>query len=97
MAEDKAKKQSNPLADAKNWEDRLRTEAEAPHKWAETWGPLFDNGVPNEYDERKAFFAKKLEGIPAVRVLPRYGVGEAFKEIGGKDFRKKKFPPPPEV
>jgi len=97
MSEDKgAKKQGNPLADAKNWEDRLKTEADAPHKWAETWGSLFDNGVPNDYESRKQFYLNKLEEVPAVKVLPRYGLGEAFKEIGGKDYRRKKFPAAPE-
>lgn len=97
MAEDnKGKKQTNPLAEAKNWDDRLKKEADAPHRWNETWGELFDNGVPNEYDARKKYFEKKLEEIPAVKILPRYGVGEAFKEIGGKDYRRKKFPLPPD-
>lgn len=94
MGDDSKKNQTNPLAEAKNWDDRLRTEAEAPHKWAETWGTLFDNGVPHDYEARKQYYLKKLEEMPATKQLPRYGVGEAFKEIGGKDYRHKRFPPP---
>lgn len=90
MAEEK-KKEKNPEADAKNWNDRLITEAEAPHKWAESWGQLFDNGVPHEYDKRLNFFEEKLKDYPTGKILPKYGVGAAFKDIVKDHKRKKPF------
>jgi hypothetical protein len=90
-AEKGAKKQSNPQADAKNWEDRLRTEAEAPHKWNESWGELFNNGVPHDYSERIKYFEKEVAAMPAGSVLPKYGVGKPFKEVGIRDYKRKKM------
>jgi hypothetical protein len=92
MAEEKkAAKQSNPLADAKNWEQRLITEQEAPHKWNESWGELFNSGVPHEYNQRIKYLEDQLKTIPATKTLPKYGVGQAFKEIGNNDYRRKKM------
>ncbi len=91
MAEEKKVKQSNPLADAKNWEQRLITEQEAPHKWSEAWGELFDNGVPHEYNKRIKYLEEQLKTIPASKPLPKYGLGSGFKEIGNTDHRRKKM------
>ncbi len=91
MAEEKKAKVPNPLADLKNWEQRLITEQEAPHKWAEAWGELFDNGVPHAYDSRIKHLEEQVKKIPAIKALPKYGVGQPFKEIGGNDYRRKKM------
>lgn len=93
MAEETKKKVSNPLADAKNWEQRLITEQEAPHKWNEAWGELFDNGVPHEYSKRIKYLEEQLKTVPPLKPLPKYGLGSGFKEIGigGQDCRKKKL------
>ena len=93
MADDKKKeKQSNPEADAKNWEQRLHTEQEAPQKWNEAWGELFNtSGVPHEYGKRIQYLENKLQTIPVVQAIPKYGIGQPFKEVGAKDFRRKKM------
>lgn len=85
------KKENNPEAVAKNWEQRLKTEQEAPHTWADSWGQLFDNGVPHEYNARIAYFEKKLKSMPNVQSLPKYGMGEPFKEVGAKDCRRRRM------
>lgn len=92
MAEEK-KKVIDPMAVAKNWEGRLKTESEAPHKWNESWGELFNNGVPHDYDERIKHLENEIKKMPAGKILPKYGVGEAFKEVGMKDrnYRKQKM------
>lgn len=92
MADDKKKaKQSNPEADAKNWEQRLRTEQDGIHKWNEAWGGLFNTGLPHEYEERERYLASQLKQLPAVSSLPKYGGGEPFKEVRLRDFRRKKM------
>ncbi len=93
MAEDKAKKVVDPQAVAKNWEDRLKIEADAPHKWNENWGELFDNGVPHDYGERIKYLQNEISKMPKGKILPKYGVGESFKEVGMKDknFRRQKM------
>lgn len=81
----------NPLAEAKNWEQRLIIEQEAPHKWNEAWGSLFDNGLPHEYSARIKTLQEQLKDIPNVKVLPKYGVGKPFKELGARDYKRKKL------
>ena len=31
----------NYVADQLNWEQRVKTEVEAPRQWSEQWGPIF--------------------------------------------------------
>lgn len=89
--EDKKTKQLNPEAEAKNWEQRLHRELEAPHRWSEAWGSLFEGEIPHEYKPRIEHLEKKLKSMPGGKELPKYGCGERFKEIGLKDFRRKKM------
>jgi len=88
---EETKREVNPEAVAKNWEQRLRTELEAPHKWSESWGELFDNGVPHEYSARVAYMEAKLKSMPNVQSIPKYGFGEPFREVGARDCRRKKM------
>lgn len=99
MAEDKKGKQvhHNPEAEAKNWEQRLKTEQEAPHRWNEAWGSLFQNDVPHEYSSRIAYLEEEAKKVNVVKTLPKYGVGAAFKEIHTTDHRRKKMFYDPEL
>lgn len=85
------KKAANPEADAKNWEQRLRSEQEAPHKWNEAWGSLFNNGVPHDYHERIKYYEEILKSKPRPQVPPKYGVGQPFREPTTTDFRRRKM------
>lgn len=92
MAEE-AKAKKNPMAEAANWNARCITEEEAPHKWNEAWGQLFDSGIPHDYAERIEFLEKELSSCPKLNHLPKYGVGEPFREAL-PNFRKKPFDMP---
>jgi len=74
---------------AKNWEQRLRTEMEAPHKWTEAWGELFNNGVPTEYTARVEFLKEELKKHKKSEI--KYTDGSAFPTYGAPSFRKQKF------
>lgn len=89
--DDKKKKEVNPLALAKNWEDRIKSETESVHAWNEAWGTLFNDGVPHDYEERKRYIENKLESMPKINSLPKYGLGQPFKELGARDFKRKKM------
>jgi hypothetical protein len=69
------KKVKDPLSEAKNWEDRVRKEMQAPHKWSEDWGTLFHGEVPHEYDDRVKHLEEVLKTKPQGQILPRYGLG----------------------
>lgn len=90
------KKAANPEADAKNWEQRLKSEQEAPHKWNEAWGSLFNNGVPHDYKEKIEYYKAVLNSKPPAKVPPKYGLGAGFKEPGADFKRKKMFRDPSE-
>lgn len=94
MTAEAPKKSANPEADAKNWEQRLKSEQEAPHKWNEAWGSLFNNGVPHDYKDKIEYYKGILHSKPPPQVPPKYGVGAGFKEIGNDHRRKKMFQDP---
>jgi hypothetical protein len=75
-------------ADAKNWESRLRTEYEAPHKWNEAWGELFSRGIPGEYGARIEFLKDELSKQP--KTEKTFQDGQAFPKFGTIEFRKQK-------
>lgn len=74
---------------AKNWEQRLKTEYEAPHKWNEAWGELFNRGIPGEYKERMEFLKNELKLQPVTKCT--YAPGEAFKELSLLSYKRCKF------
>ena len=96
MAEKKEKVnvEINFHADAQNWEQRVKGELEAPHKWNETWGQLFVRDVPFEYGDRAKYLQEELKKIPPERraLPPKYGVGAPFPEVKtGIDNRRRKL------
>jgi hypothetical protein len=91
MAANAEKKEVNPLALAKNWEDRIKSETDSVHAWNEAWGGLFNQGIPHEYEERKKHLEKQLAETPNIHALPKYGLGQPFKELGARDFKRKKM------
>jgi len=89
MADKKAvKKDSNPMADAANWNARCITEMEAPHKWAEAWGQLFQAEIPYEYKDRIAYLQRELNALPAVTPYPKYGGSEPYPTFAETDTRR---------
>jgi len=44
-APDKSKKEVNAMSEMKNWEQRVISEMEAPHKWNSAWADFFAKGV----------------------------------------------------
>jgi hypothetical protein len=69
----------------------VKAETESVHAWNEAWGSLFNNGVPHDYEERKKYLAEQIQHMPNTHALPRYGLGQPFKELGARDFKRKKM------
>ena len=60
--EKKTKKSEHSFtADQLNWEQRVKTELESSKKWNDSWGPLFEGEVPNDYTERVNFLESELQ------------------------------------
>jgi len=88
-ADKKGAREKNPMADAANWNDRVLTELEAPHKWNEAWGQLFQSEVPHEYKERIQYLENELKGLPPVKPNPKYGGSEPFPTFAETNNRRK--------
>ena len=93
MAEGKQyrKVEKNPFAELRNFEETVRTESEAPHKWNETWGALFNNGVPFEYPERIAYLEGELKKLGGAKPPQKWGTGEGFVTGDLQSFKRKKM------
>ena len=79
------------MADAANWNARCITEMEAPHKWAEAWGQMFQTEIPHEYKDRVAYLEKELKALPELKAYPKYGGSEPFPTFQKEDHRRKKM------
>lgn len=90
MGDEKKTRDTNPLIETLNWEQRVKTELEAPHKWNEAWGTYFCNDVPMEYESRVKYFSEELKKFPQSSIHPpKYGVGQPFMTLDPDRRRKK--------
>jgi len=63
--EEKEKRTVDYVAQQRNWEQRVVSENESPHKWNETWGELFEKiEVPFDYEKRIEYLQAKLKRLP---------------------------------
>ena len=84
------KEARNANNDAANWDCRVRNELESCHKWNADWGEMYSNGVPFDYEGRIKYLEEEVNKCPKeAQRIPKYGVGEKFKEIGSKDYRRR--------
>lgn len=94
MATDDKKPQKvrNANNDAANWECRVRNELESVHKWNADWGEMYSNGIPFDYEGRIQYLESEVAKCPKeAKRIAKYGVGEKFKEIGSRDYRRRKM------
>ena len=65
--DEKEKKIVDFVGQQRNWEQRVVSENESPHKWNETWGMLFEKtlDLPFDYEKRIEYLQAKLKRLPA--------------------------------
>lgn len=68
--DEKEKKIVDFVAQQRNWEQRILSEHESPHKWRETWGSLFESEVPFDYEKRIEYLEVKLKRLPPSSMNP---------------------------
>ena len=90
MADKKVVREKNPMSEAVTWNDRILTEIEAPHKWNEAWGSMFQSEVPHDYKERISYLEKELKSLPTVKPYPKYGGGDPLPTYGVDTANKRK-------
>lgn len=95
MAEDKKKgpaKEKNATNEAANWDQRVRNELDSSLKWNADWGEMYSNGIPFDYEGRIKYLEQEVSKCSKeASRIPKYGVGSPFREIGRKDYRRKKL------
>ena len=72
------------VADAQNWEQRVKSELEASKQWYKDWGSLYAPSQPTNYQDRIEKLQAKADEIPGVRLQTNnsiYGTGKPFKEF----------------
>merc|ERR1711988_1113663 len=72
------------VADAQNWEQRVKSELDAAKVWKDNWGPLFAPDAPKTYEDQINKLLSKAEEFKGAKLRTNnesYGVGEPFKEI----------------
>ena len=85
----------NYVAEAFNWEQRVKGENEAARAWTSNWGNLFAPNQPKSYGERIEDLKRKMtmEKLPLQsNYQMSYNKVEPYGEYG-KDHRRKCYHP----
>lgn len=87
------KGEHNFVADAFNWEQRVKGETNAAKVWSSNWGEVFAPDTAKSYSEKIAKLKEKLATLPPVQALMStthlsFTKAEPYKE-SGKDYKRK--------
>lgn len=83
----------NYVAEAFNWEQRVKGENDAARAWTTNWGLLFSN-QPTSYKYRIEELKRKMtmEKLPVqTNYQMSYTKVNPYREIGNKDHRRKTY------
>mmetsp|Transcript_6784 Transcript_6784/g.20024 ORF Transcript_6784/g.20024 Transcript_6784/m.20024 type:complete len:93 (+) Transcript_6784:107-385(+) len=78
------KEEKNFVADAQNWEGRVKQETDAAKIWYKDWGSLYAPDMPETYAERIAKLQEQADAIKGGRLQVSsadYGVGKPFQSF----------------
>jgi len=84
------KVEHNFVADALNYEQRVRSELEVAKRWYEEWGVLYCPEEPRCYQTRVDMLTKKSQEIPNhsyKTTSQEYGVGKPLPDITPKKYK----------
>ena len=87
------KREHNFVADAFNWEQRVKGEINAAKVWSSNWGDLFSPDSAKSYSEKIAKLKEKLASLPPVQALTStshlsFTKVQPYKE-SGNDYKRK--------
>lgn len=85
----------NFVADAHNWEQRIKVENSASQIWSNNWGTLYAAQLPHTYEDKIKALEKELKAIPvasmATNTMLSYLGDQPFDEIKTVNYGKKTF------
>ena len=82
----------NYVAEAFNWEQRVKGENDAAREWSKNWGSLFAPDEPTSYKERISDLKRKMteEKLPVQsNYQMSYTKANPYRKFGEKDHRRK--------
>ena len=83
----------NYVAEAFNWEQRVKGENDAAREWNKNWGSLFAPNQPSTYKERIYDLKRKMteEKLPIQsNYQMSYTKANPYRKFGEKDHRRKR-------
>lgn len=84
----------NFVADAFNWEQRVKGELTIARAWSGNWGDVFAPNDPKSYSEKIERLKEKMEKLPVQAMMSNsqmsYLPVVGYKEHG-KNYRRKNF------
>jgi hypothetical protein len=83
----------NYVAEAFNWEQRVKGENDAAREWSQNWGCLFAPDQPTSYKERIENLKRKTtkEKLPVQsNYQMSYTKAKPYRKFGEKDHRRRK-------
>ncbi len=90
-----AKGEHNFVADAHNWEQRIKTENSAAQIWSNNWGSLYTKGAPVDYAGKIALLEAEIKKVPsaslATNTMMSFTGDKPFDEIRTANYGKKSF------
>ena len=82
----------NYVAEAFNWEQRVKGENDAARQWASNWSSVFAPNAPKSYAEKTDQLQREIAKLPVCAMMSNsqmsYVGGKAYKELG-KNYRRK--------
>lgn len=83
----------NYVAEAFNWEQRVKTENDHAREWNKNWGSLFAPDEPTSYKERICDLKRKMteEKLPVQsNYQMSFTMVKPYRKFGEKDHRRKR-------
>ena len=82
----------NYVAEAFNWEQRVKGENDAARQWASNWSSVFAPEMPKTRAEKIEYLEREMAKLPVCAMMSNsqmsYVGGKGYKE-SGKSYRRK--------
>lgn len=83
----------NFVADAFNWEQRVKGELTAARTWTSNWGSVFAPNSPKSYSEKIAKLENRMKELPVQALMSNNQISYTnvvpYDDFGGKNYKRK--------
>jgi|Transcript_1428 hypothetical protein len=85
----------NYVAEAFNWESRVKTEDEASRTWVRNWGEIFAPNAPQTFNEKIQRLRQEIEKLPIQAMMSNsqisYTPVQPYESFGAADYKRKSW------